>query len=643
MNDQHRGGSVLSVALQVLGALAGLATLVTLVGGTILWIRVDALRLPADQAVAVLPERLLVIVGVHALVAPVLIGLVVATTILLMNPLHGDDQGCKQHRPRKRLWVVWGLILLGGAIALYVGVEGLDLKYQLPMYGIGILGLVLLVSSALARQTRGRHIALITFAAFALCGSALAVIRTAGRPMMEPTAVLLKDARGLSGFHVASTTDHIYVASLGGEGDPTDAFADATIDRVIEIPRDEVVRRAVRQPTKIGANSGGRDEAQTLLLDLRSRYMPRTIPAPLSTTDPVADLAPLVHLHTDERYWPMSAAQFLRNSTLYWNHSKRCPEWRAVDDKHVRTVSANPERVAPTVDPERLGETAQREKQDVVPYTHAPSGVSCRDNERPVVRTTDISRPFLSGARMAGLPAAEGFFLDAASSVFKGMRRLRKNGSQVFYSGVPVYFEQNPEDKGRKRITYWLFYGYSLPSGPEPLLKNFAHEGDWERMSVLVTRVQNEKTAKPKWKPVSARYHFHGEDRDVPWADVRLAADEAQVEDGRPATHPVAYVARNSHATYPRPGRYEQHKRLGNRTVSAPDEAIACADCPQWRSWKMLRNAKRQYWYGFGGAWGVVGPDGARTGPLGPSQRKSLLAPEPSLNEDNRRRNLAGE
>lgn len=37
MNNQARSTTALSVALQVLGALAGLATLVALVGGAMLW------------------------------------------------------------------------------------------------------------------------------------------------------------------------------------------------------------------------------------------------------------------------------------------------------------------------------------------------------------------------------------------------------------------------------------------------------------------------------------------------------------------------------------------------------------------------------------------------------------------------------
>lgn len=630
MNGQQRSTTVLTVALQVLGALAGLATLTALVGGAMLWIRFDALRLPADHAVALLPERLLVTLGVHALVAPVLVALAVAVTIVLIDPLRRVDG-----KPRKRLWVVWAIVLAGGAVAISFGVEGLNLKYQLPMYAIGLFAITVLIISALASQTRGGHVALITFAAFVVCGAALAVLRTAGRPMMEPIAVLLTHGRGLSGFHVASTDGHIYVATVSGEGDPADPFADAPVDRILEIPRAEVVRRAVRQPSKVGTDGGGRDQAQSLLLDLRVRYTPSAAPLPPTSKDPVGDFAPLVNLHSDERYWPMGAGEFLGHSTLYWRHAGKCSPWRATDARHVPVLSQKPEKV----DAKRLGVRALRLGLLAKPYEHTPSGARCRDEERPVVTATQSSRPFQEG-RPTGLAKDEGFFLDASTAVRAGAGRRHKLAGQVVFDKVPLYFEQNPEGDLRKRITYWLFYGFSLPPGPEPLLRRFAHEGDWERLSVLVERV-----GARRWRPLSVRFHFHDEARDVPWSAVRLAADEEQAAAKAPVpTHPVAYVARNSHATYARAGRFEQRRSIGSgRIVSAFDEALACADCPQWRTWNRLRNAKVQYWYGFGGAWGVAGVDGSRTGPLGPSQRKSVPPSEPSLREATERRNIASD
>ena len=72
---EQGGSSSFSIALQLVGAATGLAALITFVGGAILWIRFDALHLPADQALNLLPKQLLLVVGGHALLAPILVAL----------------------------------------------------------------------------------------------------------------------------------------------------------------------------------------------------------------------------------------------------------------------------------------------------------------------------------------------------------------------------------------------------------------------------------------------------------------------------------------------------------------------------------------------------------------------------------------
>lgn len=623
--NSPRTASVLSIALQVLAATAGVAALVTVVGGATLWLRFDALHLPATQAVAILPESLLAVVGLRALAVPLLVALTVAVLLVAIDPLErpGADEASPTHPPKTRFWVAIVLLMIGGGLFMYLGVEELNLvKYQLPLYGIGLLGIVLLGLSALSPSTRGRHIAYITFAIVAICGSALVLVRTAGRPEMEPIALLLKNDRGVSGFYVGQTEERLYIATLPGTGEATDPFADAPVDRVIGIPRDELLRSAIRGPTGLGSGAAGRDHAQDLLFELRIRYSPGETPAPPRTADPVGRFAPLVHLHAREQFWPTSVGAFLAASTLYFKHAE-CSEYSLVKEEHVEKLAARPEQVEPRVDPRRLG------KED--PYSHAPTDSGCVDADEPVVKATDITRPY-EPRRARGLPAGDGFFLDVAESARHGSGLRRKAGAQRYFEQVPSYFEVNSEGTDRRRITYWLFYAYSLPPGPDEVLRYFAHEGDWERLSVLVRRVDD-----GLWEPESVRYHFHEENRDVPWNAVRVAGDEIH----RRATHPVAYVARNSHATYPRAGEYEEEIRVADgRIVSASDSAMACPDCPQWRTWHMLRDAKRQPWYGFGGAWGKPGPDSSRTGPLGPSKRKSLVEPAPTLEDLRARRQI---
>lgn len=49
------------------------------------------------------------------------------------------------------------------------------------------------------------------------------------------------------------------------------------------------------------------------------------------------------------------------------------------------------------------------------------------------------------------------------------------------------------------------------------------------------------------------------------------------------------------------------------------DEAAGdCPTCPRWETWRNLRSAFYQDWFGFGGAWGEPGPTEQTTGALGP-------------------------
>jgi hypothetical protein len=602
-----RGATAWSAALQVLGATAGLSALAAFVGGTTLWIRFDALRLPADQAVAQLPERLLLIIGVHAIAASVILGALVAVLLVLV-PMKAD------RTPKFVFWVVLTVITFIGlmfVVAALWNVE--DVALMLVVLGIVALGLAAIGIGARSPRTGRRHIGLIVFAVFSICGAAIAIVRTEARPRLEPAAVLFKDGRpGLAGFYVGQSGDRLYLATLPGDGTPTDPFADAAIEHVVEIPRDEVLRVAIRRPTGLRTTDRGRDQAQTLLADLQAQQLTigqRVAERPVGSEHPVVDFAPLAHLHSSEKFWPMSVKEFLDNSVLLWAHDKRC-DWSFGARGHVRRREGAAPAARGDIDPARLGRGSAA-------YAHPRSAGHCVDAAGVSFDATQITRPFESEGRASGVPEREGFYLNVANAARNGKQRKEKQGGQEFVDRVPVYYERHGDtrDPGRERITYWFFYGLSRPPGPEMLLNQFVHEGDWERISVLL-----EPRPGHRYAPISVRYHFHEESRDVPWYAVRKVA----AEDGGTPTHPVVYIAKASHASYPRAGEYEEERRiLGGRRVTARDDAIACSQCPQWRTWERLESATRAPWYGFGGAWGNIGPDAGRTGPLGPSPRKT--------------------
>jgi hypothetical protein len=76
-----------TLALQILGASAGIVAFVVFIGGAMMWLRFDGIHLPADRAVALEPRSDLLATGAHALAGPVLIGLVIVLLIFLIGPL----------------------------------------------------------------------------------------------------------------------------------------------------------------------------------------------------------------------------------------------------------------------------------------------------------------------------------------------------------------------------------------------------------------------------------------------------------------------------------------------------------------------------------------------------------------------------
>jgi hypothetical protein len=577
------GSHVLSVALQVLGAAAGIAALATFVGGATLWLRFQALDLPADRAVAVLPTELLVVVGAHSLIVPVAFGVFALLLLLAIDPM--DDGNV---RPGFRRWMPLTTFTVL-AIALVWLLAAIPMDVELLAIAIGVLIAATMVIGAAARDPHAvRHIGWIAFGVFALYGATLNVVETAAEPEMEPVAALLKAKdRGIAGFFVGETPERLWFVSLPGNADPGDPFADAPLDRVVGVPRSEIRTIATRKPAGVGPDDSGREEAHTLLADLRFTMQERkrdTTVEPVVTNNPELAFAPLVHLHSEEQLWPMSARGFIDNSLLRWsNRGSGCGSV---------TIAAGASRrdevpEARAIRYEELGANA--------PYVHTQDA-KCADRPRPI-RTIDRTRPF-EKKRLTGLPLEQGFFLDLHKDAHEGHHQVDDQGPRSFLRNVPVYADTEFEPKltpaeqnlltpaqreKAMRITYWMLYGLSQPPRIESRLA--AHEGDWERVSVLL--IPREKS----YLPVAAGYHHHNEQRHVPWYAVKRVVGDTDT--GEDPTHPVVYSAKGSHASYWQAGRFENvFKPTGRRLTVAYDEAISCPRCPQWQTWKIVVPAR---------------------------------------------------
>lgn len=292
-------------------------------------------------------------------------------------------------------------------------------------------------------------------------------------------------------------------------------------------------------------------------------------PAPnsqaISTTKPEVTFAPLVQLAPDERRRPASARWFIENAVLWFADGGRCGNRKVAVGRTLPEQRSKDRSDVDWIYPFALG---------AGPYAYYRNLYDARCElvfDRRIY-ADQLSRPHDEGPRPDDLRPGGGFYLDLVDEVRGGPDSLGK---------TPVYVERADAGDGEVRLTYWMLFGANAPPGrPEG-----THEGDWERIDVLL------KTDGPnRYEPRAVQLvTADGGTRELPWRSLE--------SDG---WHPVVTSARGSH------------------TMSPATPGQRCGDCIQWRTWRTLADARKQLWYGFGGAWGAARKTSATTGPLGP-------------------------
>jgi hypothetical protein len=290
----------------------------------------------------------------------------------------------------------------------------------------------------------------------------------------------------------------------------------------------------------------------------------------------VRQYAPVVWLHSREEYQPMDPDTFLKGSSL---------TWRTRRGRHVKLVQRG------HIDARRLGRVCGQAPQGC--YGYGEYGAA------------ELTRPFYDGDRPGGLPVSRGFALDVDNALVRG------RGPEA-----PFLYEVGKRAADSElRITYWFFYGFSVPyraltRRSDKNILPFTHEGDWENIDVVLGLLDRQ--------PRRVEFYGHGRPQRAAWQEVQRSGN----------SHPIVYSARNSHASYstaaPKVTKSNKVCRttLGIRLCSweLRDQGS------RWAPWQTgkpgLRDAHAQPWYGFGGAWGRAGGGGEATGPLGPSHWK---------------------
>jgi hypothetical protein len=289
----------------------------------------------------------------------------------------------------------------------------------------------------------------------------------------------------------------------------------------------------------------------------------------IATTTPELDFAPEIALAPDEPHRPVGSRWLLDRSVLFFAEERGCADRKIAVGRRLGAQRSGP------IDWLFVTGLGTRGRN----YWRNPHDARCelRDVE---VFADELTRPHDPGLRVEGLTPGEGFYLDLEDWARRGQPRG---------APVPAYYERQDEGDSLERLTYWLLFPMSGRAA-----RGAAHEGDWERVDVLLERHEE-----GRFTPQAVRLHSGRGTRDLAWSELSLS-------EGR---HPVLAAARASHALSPVDGD--------------------CGRCERWTTWSELADVRAQPWYGFGGAWGEPGARSATTGPLGPHPLGWRAADEP--------------
>ncbi len=313
-------------------------------------------------------------------------------------------------------------------------------------------------------------------------------------------------------------------------------------------------------------------------------------------TDPVTQLAPLIHLHARETSFPISADRFIERATLKWKDGPCLKLDDVATGRQADRKTADP--TVPRLDPARMGGSE--------PYSRRALDPACRRPKGRRYTTADLTRPYDDGDRAPGLDNESGFYLDLLSDSRDGDPSFATSNGQRYLRHVPVYYERERvtiDGQPHERFTYWLLYGYR--GAPRPGAESVgADEGDWKRLDVITRTAAGAR----RWIPVAVRLHADdGQTWEVPWSSL-----------GRDGSHPVLYSAPMGHVLYPAPGYHWRRAQVEGEELPLRDTAASCPECPRLDSWRDVRQAARQPWFGFGGGWGLSFAGSDTSAPLGP-------------------------
>jgi hypothetical protein len=205
----------------------------------------------------------------------------------------------------------------------------------------------------------------------------------------------------------------------------------------------------------------------------------------------------------------------------------------------------------------------------------------------------ELQAAFLGSARYGDDSRVEdGDRLDAGPEPVADARRLRERERHV----DAVYGRVAPRADGGVWLQWWLFYFHSakgIPGvrGAEGLLGAGLHQGDWE---LVQAGIPADRLGDPEPVPDVAVYAAHEYAHRIDWDEVEL----------EPGGGWAVYVGRDSHASYPRPGRWKGKKR-GPFSFDVLEDLADGAGASRRPPVRVIRRGDPA-WVGWPGRWGAT-------------------------------------
>lgn len=225
----------------------GVVGLATLAGGAILFLRFQALQLPTEQAVAVVPRTELLTIGAEALVPLTFVLLIVFLVVRALLLRFSLLPKAREHRG----WLALMGLPLVLAVLLYYSLAIHRVRLDASFGEVALVALAGLLACVLVGMPRPKDhkwgwFALTVVLVIAGVATGVSWIRTYHAPDVRPAALIRSSTdQGIAGLFIAETSDQLYLARVDDVGESN--RGEPRTGRLIDVPLSDVKAVSIGQ------------------------------------------------------------------------------------------------------------------------------------------------------------------------------------------------------------------------------------------------------------------------------------------------------------------------------------------------------------------------------------------------------------